>query len=668
MLAPLWTDQSLPGLRHARENVADGSIHLEITGALPGEIGTTVVYLIYAGPTAPSANPVFIATETSIDIPPGLTGEDWMFRITAANGSIESTVGLTELDSNLFAFPDSVILTESFVSGDGYVVVDSVAGFPTEAVLLIGVSLLSYSSTDTVDGYPAFIVTAEGFDGSALLNASVGAAVSLWHGAEAAGGVIKSIPACGLHRPEWIDQRHLGLERAEDSGDGYTVTLFWDYAVAPDGFSDIYYNIYKAESAYDLYATTPFAVSSSSPTSLGGIRPDRGYYFGVRATYFLADFNSLGMGSVGSAIAFPTATFLDGYLVYDELGPVDVESTSGYPNAGLLIIGREVLRYSSKTSTSFDLTHRDVFGLGVQEDWPAGQAVTMFRGVEDQNPYFWRMTTSWDSTGLLALPVIPGDGYFGNLYLQDDDGYRNMPVADLNENHDFVIDDAAAADPFDYCGLRSNDPAQFLSGDYCAPNTVHGTGTYHGNSMSGQAGGIDLFEGNLARQEMLLGVTGEPFILLRRKWTGKTCPRTSHRNEHPDARCGICLGTSFEGGYDRFINIRLIRPAEPNPNGFIQLRVSPYADEVDLIDTRGFSVEKTDITAWLPAVPTIRDRDILVRYAFDYETTRYIEEFRYEVTSVRRNKISLGKDGAQHVTMKRLNVTEEIYKFPVNLI
>jgi hypothetical protein len=186
--------------------------------------------------------------------------------------------------------------------------------------------------------------------------------------------------------------------------------------------------------------------------------------------------------------------------------------------------------------------------------------------------------------------------------------------------------------------------------------------------MRGEAGGIDLFEGNLARQEMLLGVTGEPFVLLRRKWTGRTCPRSSHRTEHPDARCGICYGTMFDGGFERFINTRLVRPSEPNPNGFIQLRISPYADEVDLIDTRGFSVEKTDISGWLPAVPTIRDRDILIRYAFDYETGRYIEEFRYEVTSVRRNKIALGKDGAQHLTMKRLNVTEEIYKFPVNLI
>jgi hypothetical protein len=186
--------------------------------------------------------------------------------------------------------------------------------------------------------------------------------------------------------------------------------------------------------------------------------------------------------------------------------------------------------------------------------------------------------------------------------------------------------------------------------------------------MLGQAGGIDVYEGNLQRQDILLGITGEPFVLLRRRWTGKVCPRISHRTEHPEARCSICFGTSFEGGYDRYINTRRLRPAEENPNGFVNARIGPYSDELDLVESRGFSTEKTDIAGWTTASPTIRDRDILIRYVFDYETGARREEFRYEVLTVRRNRLALGKDGAQHLTLKRLNPTEEIYKYVVNIL
>jgi hypothetical protein len=681
MLAPVWTDQNLPGLRSARENIADGSIHLSITTALPSAAGLTVSYFIYAGPTTPDPVPYFIVFDTEVDIPNTIfdidwqTGNNWAYKVTASNGAISGPNGLTEVAPGVYLFPLELQLANSFSLGDTEMMVGLEPGYPPAGKLTTEAgNIFSYDGyvlgVGPLTGTMSLLNIVQGLEGTALLPDFFPdrELLFLWKGGEAQANIVTAIPSCGLTKPAWIDQRHIGLERVEDLGDGYSVNLFWDFATAPDGFSEPYYNVYTSSSTYQLYSGPPHSFAAGSPVRLSGFRPDAGYSFGVRASYFLADFATEGMQTVSGATRYPTKTQLTADLIAAALSTIDVGSTAGYPNSGLLVIGREVVRYSSKTATSFVLSGRDVFGIGRSEDLPAGTSIEMFRGVEEQNPYFWRMTTSWDSTGVGAIPIPFVDGYFENLYLQDNDGYRHIPIADFNENHDNVITDAAAADPYNYCGLRNNDPSQFLGGAYCAPNTVHGTGSYHGNSMLGQAGGIDIFEGNLARQELLLGVTGEPFVLLRRKWTGKTCPRTSHRNEHPDGRCALCFSTSFEGGYDRFINTRLIRPSEANSNGFVQMRVTPYADEVDLIDTRGFSLEKTDISAWLPAIPTIRDRDILIRYTFDFESKIYAEEFRYEVLTVRRNKINLGKDGAQHITMKRLNVTEEIYKFPVNLI
>jgi hypothetical protein len=681
MLAPVWTDQNLPGLRSARENIADNSIHLSITPATPSAAGLVVAYFIYGGEFSPGTIPDFISFDTEIDIPNTVfqidweAGNNWAYSVTAGNGSLVDSTGLTEIASGVYLYPDRITTALNFSSIDTELVIGTETGYPPSGNLVTTDGrVISYdgytTGTGPMTGTLSLLNITQGIAGTPVLPDPLFASsrLFLWKGIEAQSSTVFAIPSCGLTRPAWIDQRHIGLERVEDLGDGYSVNLFWDFATVPDGFSEPYYNVYTSSSTYQLYSGPPHSFAAGSPVRLSGFRPDAGYSFGVRAAYFLADFATAGMQTVGGATRYPDRTQLTADLIAAALSTIDVASTTGYPDAGLLVIGREVVRYSSKTSTSFVLSGRDVFGIGRSEDLPAGTSIEMFRGVEEQNPYFWRMTTSWDSSGVTAIPVPFVDGYFQNLYLQDDDGYRHIPVADFNENHDNVVVDAAAADPYNYCGLRNNDPSQFLGGAYCAPSTVHGTGSYHGNSMLGQAGGIDIFEGNLARQELLLGVTGEPFVLLRRKWTGKTCPRTSHRNEHPDGRCGLCFSTSFEGGYDRFINTRLIRPSETNPNGFVQMRVTPYADEVDLIDTRGFSLEKTDISAWLPAIPTVRDRDILIRYTFDFEAQAYTEEFRYEVLTVRRNKINLGKDGAQHITMKRLNVTEEIYKFPVNLI
>lgn len=663
--APAWLDPRKPGLRSAKQNIADGSVLLQVTEAIPSTSSLQVVYLIYAGEAAVPARPTFISPDVPVLIPAAFAGGDWHFKVTATNGAgLLDSPGLSEVVASLYAFPDTVALAADFDLSDTTFSLTDSAGYPVDGYLVIEEEIVQYASLVSGSG----TVVARGLFGSTAVPHSAADEVALWVGVEAASAELVSIPSCGLTRPKWFDPRKVGLEQAIDFGDGSTVGLRWDYATVPAGFSTTYYQIYKSNNLKTIY-DRPLFITTANEATLTGITPKEGFYYGVRAAYFLADFTTSGMIEHSPGLfQVPEPTELLDNLIQGALGPVQVASTAGFPSSGLLRIGHEIMKYSSLTATSFMISARDVFALAWTEDLPAGSSVEMFRGVDDATDYFWRLNTSWDGYGLAALPLEPGDGYWGFGYLQDPDGYRNFPVAPQNEDHSIQDEDAESAEPFDYCGLRSNDQSQVLSGDFCGPKTPHGSGTYHGNSMLGQAGGIDVYEGNLQRQEMLLGITGEPFVLLRRKWTGKVCPRISHRTEHPEARCSLCYGTSFEGGYQRYINTRLLRPAEENPNGFINLRIGPYQDELDLVDSRGFSTEKTDLSGWTTAVPTIRDRDILIRYVFDYETGVVREEFRYEVITVRRNRIALGKDGSQHLTLKRLNPTEEIYKFTVNIL
>jgi hypothetical protein len=661
--APAWIDPRRPGLRSARQNVADGDVILQVTEALPSLLDLQVYYLVYFGETALPARPSLISGSVPITVPANMAGGDWLFAVSAANGAgLMDFPGLSDVGDNLYAFPDPVNLAAPLGPSDTSISFSTSAGYPVDGYIVIGTEILRYS------GLSGDIASVSGraLNGTVIASHAAGAQVELWTGVEAVSADVRSIPSCGLDIPKWINPNKVGLEQAIDVGDGYTVILKWDYATIPVGFSPLYYQIFKSNDLKDLY-DKPLYLTTDNEATLAGVTPKEGYYYGVRASYFLSDFTVAGMTSTGPLYEFPAATQLEENLLQGNLGSVQVATTAGYPDSGLLKLGHEIVRYSSRTPDSFLISARDVFALGWPEDLPIGTEIQMFRGVDDGASYFWKLNTSWDAYGLSALPLEPGDGYWGFGYLQDPDGYRNFPEAAQNEDHSIQEEDAANADPFDYCGFRSNDQSQLLSGDFCAPRSPHGSGTYHGNSALGQGGGIDLFEGNMERQEILLGITGEPFVLLRRKWTGKVCPRLSHRTEHPEARCSLCLGTSFEGGYDRYIHTRRLRPAEENPNGFLGIRVSPYQDELELVDSRGFSTEKTDLSAWTLALPTIRDRDILIRYSFDYETGRVKEEFRYEVLTVRRNRIALGKDGAQHLTLKRLNPTEEVYKFVVNI-
>ena len=164
----------------------------------------------------------------------------------------------------------------------------------------------------------------------------------------------------------------------------------------------------------------------------------------------------------------------------------------------------------------------------------------------------------------------------------------------------------------------------------------------------------------------MLQVTGEPVMLLKRIWSGKRCRCFTVRREHPKTRCAFCYGTGFAGGYNRYINPRAISERWVNTPGFILARIHPYSDDLESVGDQGLR-HPSELTAWTITVPTLKDRDIIIRYNRDPDTGAFIEEFRYEVLDVTRNKLFFGDTGKQEFRMRRHDKTDVIYQYDTTI-
>ena len=89
----------------------------------------------------------------------------------------------------------------------------------------------------------------------------------------------------------------------------------------------------------------------------------------------------------------------------------------------------------------------------------------------------------------------------------------------------------------------------------------------------------------------------------------------------------------------------------------IMMRITPYSNDLEIVQDQGLR-QPDEITGWTLAVPTIKDRDILIRFSQDG-----IEEFRYEVLSVTRNKLFFGQSGKQEIKMRKLDKTDVVYQY-----
>jgi len=464
---------------------------------------------------------------------------------------------------------------------------------------------------------------------------------------------------CYPPRPIFAKPTHAGLGRVQPGGDGISVSLRWDPAYSPDEDYLVGYNIYFSSARYDVFSEGVKYFTLATEIAVSQFIPGDTNYFAVRATLW----NPIDMNSTGLAHA-TTAT--DAYVYPETILSADITiidtqipvlDVTDFATFGIIKIGGELIKYYFINSvTNTILTTPDGRGyLGTEARLHAvdgydgyiqrDPTITYFLGYEDPNEVI-----------VLGEPQFrPPHHAFNEI-----DGYKR-------QNEDLLTTNLTASDEtnedlqrYDYSGYHQTSMLDYFSGKCLG--SYHGgefgcacpTSNQYGDALEpGQQNcnikvrGFNLQEANMRREEMLLEITGEPVVFVRRKWTGIRCSCFRHNNQHPDARCHNCYGTGFETGYDQYFNQR-------RSDRRILVRFDPTTDDLLQMD-RGLTQEFKP-TGWTITVPAIKDRDFIIRFNEDGT-----DEFRYEVLNVTRNKLLFSLSGAQKFQLQRVDKTDMIY-------
>jgi len=421
-----------------------------------------------------------------------------------------------------------------------------------------------------------------------------------------------------------------GIKRVSDIGCGDTLHLEWNTPVRKIYKNELFVVVYENEYRLNVFdKPTYLAVAGTQDANVRGLTTGVTLSYGARALE-LADglLDPTGMEVVDSGFF----RVPDNVLVTATLGPSDlvlrVNSTEGFPDAGLLLLGREAIRYTAvdRVNNTFSIPSN---GRGLLNSTPgiymSGDEVELFLKCSDDNTVIVMSTPTYH------------DGYGPGRFINGE----GLVVTDYSDN------DRQVFDGFDFCGWRDERPIDALTGS-------SGCGSYLGGENDGFRG-MDLYNRMLGREEILLNTTGEPVILLKRIWDGDTCSCVDSRSSDAKMRsCQSCYGTGYEEGFLQFYN-----PRREDRRITVSFNESP--EDLFRGEKEGLQQEY-EPNAWTLAIPAIRDRDVLVRF----DRTNDLE-FYYEVQNVAREKIFDRRSGRQTLVLKRLDKTDIMMTFPVDL-
>jgi hypothetical protein len=444
-------------------------------------------------------------------------------------------------------------------------------------------------------------------------------------------------------RPTWAYQ--VGLDQTYDVGNGMGISLTWGPASAASPSDQVYYNVYAADKRINTL-DYPVAITAANTATIS-VPPGNMYYFAVRATEFdpnmydITQLDQIGDGVYAYPAQQTLAADIDAYGV-----TVDVADTTGFPLSGFVQIDYEVLYYLYKSDTSFTIQQagRGMYATPILPH-STGAVVKLFSGITDQNSVIVGGTAAWSKAN-----GPPHNAAEVGQFNVDLDGYRTNATDIITTN--LTASDAATINfpEYDYASYHRPSMETYFRGG-CE-------NSYAWGELNGQRG-VGLQDQELSRLSMMLQTTGEPVILLKRKQTGKRCRCVSLEREHATARCEFCYGTSFEGGYDRYVNSRAISEVYTNTAGMILVRVAPLADDFKLNQNNGL-MQAVELPAWTINVPTLKPFDLIVRYNQDGT-----EEFRYSCVTVTRSRLMFGLSGRQDMKLKRLDKTSIEYSISI---
>ena len=442
-------------------------------------------------------------------------------------------------------------------------------------------------------------------------------------------------------RPTWAYQ--VGLDQTYDVGNGMGISLTWGPASAASPSDQVYYNLYAADKRINTF-DYPVVITAQETATLS-VPPGNMYYFAVRATEFDPNmYDVTQLDQIGDGVyAYPAQQTLNADI--DAYGvTVEVADTTGFPLAGFIQIDYEVLYYLYKSDTSFvvEQAGRGMYATPILPH-SAGAVVKLFPGISDQNSVIVAGTAAWSKANGPPQNVA-AEGQFN----VNDDGYRTNATDIITTN--LTASDASTIDfpDYDYASYHRPSMETYFRGG-CE-------NSYAWGELNGQRG-VGLQDQELSRLDMLLQTTGEPVVLLKRKQTGMRCRCLALQRETPTARCENCLGTGFEGGYDRYVNPRAISEAYTNTEGMILVRVAPFDDDFKLNQNNGL-MQAAELPAWTINVPSLRDFDVIIRLNQDGT-----EEWRYRCLKITRNRLMFGLSGRQDFRAQRIDATDILYTF-----
>ena len=382
--------------------------------------------------------------------------------------------------------------------------------------------------------------------------------------------------------------------------------------------------IFSNESRLNVFDGLPQYISPSSNNSanIHGLAAGKTISFAVRALESIKEIWDLnGMEEMDDLFyIIPDRAIVSSNISNSDLR-ITADSTFGWPSAGLIKIGNEVLRYESilPQSNTFLIAEdgRGLFGSTPGVYIP-GDYIELYFGCQDTNTVITRGTPTYQ------------DGYRSGREVNS----TGIIVPDFSDN------DRRLFEGYDFCGYHHAMPQLVLQNKTC--------GSYLGGENNGWRG-LDLYDRMISREEVLLDQVGEPIVLLRRIWDGEKCSCATSRRDHPKLKsCADCFGTTYLGGYNQYLNMR-------RDDRRIMMSFKEATEDLKHGDHQQLQQE-FEPSSWTLPMPAIKDRDVLIRF----DLTDGIE-YIYEVLDSSREKILYRRFGRQNLKLKRMDKTDILY-------
>lgn len=458
---------------------------------------------------------------------------------------------------------------------------------------------------------------------------------------------------CATNKPFYIPPNRSGIKLINSLGTGIDMELFWHQAYVDNPTFKLAYNIYFSTEEENVFNEGPKYLSTNLTglyTKISIFNPGDTYYFAVKATEYDP--------TVMNVNFLPDS--LDGYLLktYPEtLLASDISATSTvipitdinlFPANGVIVVGYEYIRYDSKDIPDGTLL---VAERGYLNTNARDHSVSGFDGYVQQSPIirFWMGLE--DSNTLINEEEAKFD--YPNFPYTVADGYRtDVDLLTTNLASDSTDQITFPSYPAQGYRAGATELMLILNGQ-CLNSYIGGeSGCSDDYNVGMQIRNVSITDVNDQRQELLLSYTGEKVVLVNRLWEGVVCACKESNKDSNESRCPLCLGTGFVMGYQQFYNPR-------DSSGKILVRFGPYTDTIRQDDSGLESVAEQD--CWTLSPYILKDRDFIIR--FDPITN--LEEFRYQIINVNRNKLLFGMSGNQHFKAVRVRKTDPIYNFRV---